>query len=284
MQVNISNELGYTELIIEEQCVYQDNYQITMLKECNVAGLLPVVSCGVDDKSQYIYDISGMKSVASLFEIKPLRDIQIQEFGRQLLAILQNVKLYMLDVNKIILDPKYIFRKGDTYHFCYYPLKEESANNDFHLLTEYLVKVIDYDHVETVRLVGGMHKATMEDHYELSEILENMDNNPIEDYKGVSNESASLKDEDLRDVGDIWTQNIVESNEESDSDNCTEKKASRYMFNNENQWGNRIREVALWKIWGKQESDSEDKTTKVKIKKVTPNTWGDWDDLLKEKL
>lgn len=125
MKSIVNNELGYTELIIEEEVRYQEDYQMRMLKECDLKGVVPVVGCGVDELSQYIYDVSGMQSIKHLYERECMNEELIKDMCRELLEVFDRVKGHMLDINKILLDPEYIFKNSTGYHFCYYPISSE---------------------------------------------------------------------------------------------------------------------------------------------------------------
>lgn len=121
----MNNELGYTELIIEEEVRYQEDYQMRMLKECQLDGLVSVVGCGVDEMSQYIYDISGMQNIKNLYERESMNEDLIKDICRELLEVFDRIKEHMLDVNKILLSPEYIFKNSTGYHFCYCPISSE---------------------------------------------------------------------------------------------------------------------------------------------------------------
>lgn len=285
MKVEMSNELGYTELIIEESQFYNDDYQMVMLKECELEGILPVVAYGEDDISRYIYDVTGMQSLFVLYEHSPMLDIHVKELARQLLQVMKGVKQHMLDVNKLLLDPKYIFRKGENYYFCYYPLYQKEITYSFHLLTEYFVKVIDYDEIDTVRLVGNLHKNTMDDSYELSEVLDR-----CSDVETTVGKGTAYKENEIRAIpntkeGDIWAQEIQDVKEGAEVH--TEKlheKSFKYIFPAENQLGGMLRESPISKWWGKKNSPSSPEQGKIKVNKVKKDKWGDWDDLLNESL
>lgn len=278
MEVSTVNELGYTELIIEEEKVYEEHYQMTMLRECKIPGLLSVMGCGIDDRSRYIYDVSGMQSLQKVYDKTPMDEGAIRQFTRGLLALLEEIKHHMLDINHILLEPEYIYKHNDTYYFCYYPLYEKEVKNSFHELSQFFVQHIDYGEVDTVILACGIHKATMEEEYDLAQLLQ--ENSVITKEKELiweAKQSRELNKEALWE--DLETTNIVEPIPVTEPEQETEFtygsiKASKLI--------SKVAETSLRKIWGKEKHspdgvESVDKNTQKK-----KETWGDWDALLKQ--
>lgn len=247
MEVRTVNELGYTELIIQEEKVYEETYQMSMLRECKIAGMLPVIACGVDDKSEYIYDVSGMNSLMKVHEKKPMDEHCIREFSRQLLEVLGAIKHHMLDVNCVLLGPEYIYKKGEQYYFCYYPLGEEKLAHSFHELSQYFVQHIDYGEVDTVILVCGLHKATMEEDYDLAQLLQEHSVMEKEVYKEVHKE---VNKEVLWDKPSAPIEGVAD--------------------------------MSLKKLWNKEKFSPWHKEREKKAAEKKKQTWGDWDALLKK--
>ncbi len=172
MEIKVNNELKYTELIMEENVEYKEDYQIPMIRENKIEGLLKVAGRGYDNRSQYMYDISGYQTMQQRFEHSKLDGIQLKIFLTQLAQMLDLLGKYMLNVNCILLDPNHIYYKNSRYHFCYFPPKKELIMEGFHALTEYFVKTIDYSDTNSVIMACGLHKETMEEGYSLEKLLE----------------------------------------------------------------------------------------------------------------
>lgn len=273
MKVKINNELGYTELIIEEEIYYEEDYQMAMLRECEIESIVKVLACGVDENSRYVYDVSGMSSLSQIFEKDSLREEEIRSFCGQLLEAIKEVKSYMLDVNKILLDPDYVYRKGEKYYFCYYPLGKGDVTKTFHTLTEFFVKRVDYNHIETVQLVCDLHKKTMEDNYELNELLENHCLvNVDEDIESMD----KIKD-DLW-ISDIYS-NKEDEEEEKEGDGLLKKM--KYSLERDDHIGDIVRESPFKKWFEKKPSKAKEEFKSAKREKVQKKQWGDWDDLIK---
>lgn len=255
----VRNELNYSELVILSKVSYEENYQLKMIKENRITGLLKVAVCDRDNCGEYIYDISGMSNMKREFDKMVCDKEDIKEFLNQLMNLIITAGDYMLDINCIVLDPQYIFCKDDVYYFCYYPQLQQSIISSFHELTEYWVKVVDYDDYSSVVLICGLHKESMEEHYNLELLLE---------------QYAKTENKQLGELKDAVVWNVADERE---------------MIQREDKlWGNEI----------KAESEAprirtEDTLTKMKnILKETSvgkyweqkkkERWGEWDDLLSQ--
>ena len=139
------------KITIEEHVLYKEDYQMKMLKANSPEGFLHVGGRGVNGSSYYDYDVSGKVSMQA--------------------NVLKEAERYLLDIHCILMDPEYIFYEEGRYYFCYYPLAKQDIWEKFHILTEYMVKVADYQEEECVRLAFLLHKETMEDNYSLEKLI-----------------------------------------------------------------------------------------------------------------
>lgn len=236
-------DLNQSWLIFEDEKGYMEDYQLKMIKANTIGHLLPLLWKGKDEGTQFRYDISGKVSMRSIFERKGLNHAEMQEFIGQLVEVMDEIKNYFLDANHIFLNPSYIFREKEVYYFCYYPMKKKSILQEFHELTEYFVKEVDYMDKEAVYLASELHKASMEENYNIGQILKQLVENPEED--------GSLQTEKKFDRYEI------------EEDICLDDRVGE-----EDAPGMKVREEYVG--WWKRRS-----FTKRKKK----NLWGDWEGL-----
>ena len=156
------------KITIEEHVLYKEDYQMKMLKANSPEGFLHVGGRGVNGSSYYDYDVSGKVSMQAMYARAKLKAEDIRHFMEQLGNVLKEAERYLLDIHCILMDPEYIFYEEGRYYFCYYPLAKQDIWEKFHILTEYMVKVADYQEEECVRLAFLLHKETME----IDELLE----------------------------------------------------------------------------------------------------------------
>ncbi len=159
------------KITIEEHELYKEDYQMKMLKANSLEGLLKVAGRGINGSSYYDYDVSGKVSMQAMYARAKLRAEDIRQFMEQLGNALKETEKYLLDIHCILLDPEYIFYEEGHFFFCYYPPAKQDIWEKFHVLTEYMVKVADYQEEECVRLTFLLHKGTMAENYSLEKLI-----------------------------------------------------------------------------------------------------------------
>ncbi|QDW72604.1 hypothetical protein FND36_00285 [Lachnospiraceae bacterium KGMB03038] len=158
-------------ITIEEAGIYKEDYQMKMLQAGEPEGLLPVKARGMNGSSFYDYDVSGKISFQAMYERSKIQAEDIRLFLRQFQTALSEVRRYLLDINRILLKPEYLFYEDGKVYFCYYPPFQGSLWEEFHGLTEYFVKQADYEDKECIRMVFLLHKGTMEENYSLEKLI-----------------------------------------------------------------------------------------------------------------
>ncbi len=171
METKYKRGLDHTYLILELPLLYEEDYQMKMMQANRIEGLLAAAGQGVDGKSQYFYEISGKTSLRSLYEKLEISGDELETLLSQILRTVHNVRKYLLDAGKILLDPEYIFFEDGKYEFCYLPVKETDLCKEFHKLTEYFVSRVSHRDKKGIRIAYQLHKATMEENYNLEKML-----------------------------------------------------------------------------------------------------------------
>lgn len=174
MKTYYKNDLKKAYLILEGEEGEKEDYQIEMLKENEIAGILKTDVRYVDNVIQYHYDISGKVSFKAMHEKVNLTCEDMRHMVEQLLSAIKTLRKYMLDGNAILLDPEHIFCTKQQVFFCYYPSGQRELKTEFHKLTEFFVREVNYKDKEGVHFAYTLHKATMEENYSIEQILEEL--------------------------------------------------------------------------------------------------------------
>ena len=117
MREEYERDLHHAWMILETDELYKEDYQMRMLMENAIPGLLSVRGQGKDDKSQYRYEISGKISVKAKGEKEHWKFADLENFMRQFIQVLYAVKNYLLDVNCLSLDPGHIYVSDESITF-----------------------------------------------------------------------------------------------------------------------------------------------------------------------
>ncbi len=208
MKTYYKNDLKRAYMILEGESGEREDYQIIMLKENEIPGILNMEVHYVDNQSQYYYDISGKTSLKILHEKVNLTLEDMKRLVNDLLHAIQILKKYMLDGKSILLEPEYIFCDNGRYSFCYYPSCNQDIRTEFHRLTEFFVREVNYKDEEGVHFAYTLHKATMEENYSVEEIMkqfapeekEEMEQIPVVPYveriENLSHEESLVEERD----------------------------------------------------------------------------------------
>lgn len=159
-------------ITIEESVVYKEDYQMRMLGENEIDGLLSVRGRGMNGYSCYDFDVSGKISMKAMYARSEITLKDIKAFLQALREVLESVEEHLLNMHRILLKPEYIFYEEERFFFCYYPLKTTELWDDAHELMEYFVKRVDYTDKDCVKIVFMLHKETMEENYSLYKIID----------------------------------------------------------------------------------------------------------------
>lgn len=242
------------KITIEEKEIYQEDYQIRMLQENKIDGLLPVRGRGVDEKSYFDYEVSGKVSVKSIYEKSNINNIEIKKFLIALLNTINDVERYLLNIHCLLLKPEYIFCDDGNYYFCYYPPGGSNLWEEFHIFTEYLVKKADYKDQECVRIVFLLHKKTMEENYSLEKLI---------------TECVGEIDERLSD-----DRNVEIFEQQTQDEDHIEEQTGRYDYG-EHDW------ITEQEMGSSILRETDNMWTPVKrfLTRHKKPKWGDWDGL-----
>lgn len=259
----IRNELSYSEIIIKSTAPYVEDYQLKMIKENQIEGLLKIAAYEEDNCGKYIYDITGMTTLEKECGKSIIDKKELKRFLNQLINIIYQANNYMLDINCILLSPQYIYCKEGQYYFIYYPPHQNALVRSFHSLTEYWVKVVNYEDYASVAFVCGLHKESMDEQYNLELLLEQYTEAKVEEASMSMLQddvvwNSNAEREVLQREEALWSYPENESKEGSENDYATPRKLSRMK--------NILRETTVAKYWEQKKKER----------------WGEWDDLLSQ--
>ena len=180
MKSYMKNDLKNTYLILEAEELKPDDYQIMMLRENEIPGIIKTSVRYVDDHKFYYYDVSGKSSLQSMYDKVSFGAEEMKRLVEELMVVSKNVQKYMLDENCLLLEPELIFGDKGHFYFCYCPSCMQNVKEAFHNLTEFFIQKVNYKDEEGVHFAYTLHKATMEENYSISEILNRFREEPLE--------------------------------------------------------------------------------------------------------
>lgn len=255
-KTNQQSRVAESELIIDSVQPYRENYQMRMLKNNRIPGLLRVSGCGMEGASRYYYHTGHSQSLETYYKNKDIRAEEILKLTRQFLSVMEKMKDYMLEPNYLMLSEKYIFEKNENYFFCFFPENEKTWQVSYHELTEYFVRKVDYQDLESIQLACMLHKETLKETYDLESILQQYEEeakNREEKFKEEKIREESKREKDRREMEE--NQNI-----EVQGNSYYNKTRENYAVMEEKRYG----------------------PIKKFAKRFKSGKWGEWEDLITE--
>ena len=171
LRAEVCREVTGSRLLVECPWALREDFQIHMLRSNTLPHILAPEMEGVGSRTRLVYPISGMTSLHSRCERRRLSGKDLRVFLRHFLRAVEALKEHMLFPDGLWLEPARIFVGDRKFHFCYLPAAQESLAAQFHLLTEYFVREIDYQDRQAILLAQRLHRQTLEENFDLREIL-----------------------------------------------------------------------------------------------------------------
>ena len=181
-----------TELQIEE------NYQIRMLLENQVPGLLPCKVQKINGEEFFYYEITGCQSLQNLFEKRKFGYKELEELFLGVFRIMEKLDEYLLNRDFLLLQPSCIFQDKGEHRYCFVwiPCIHGNIEMEFRQLTEYLLPKIDHTDKQAVTLGYGVYKESMESNLKMDFLKEHM-NTKTEEYE-VEEKNYDVEDQQER--------------------------------------------------------------------------------------
>lgn len=251
--ITFENEWNQSRIHIDVPVPYEEDYQMRMLENNEIPGIMKVTGCGRDGESRYTFYTGGGVSMEKKFEKETMERDSIMNFTGQFMKIVENLKNYMLDPGKLCLDPSCIWEKEGIYSFCYVPPLEKDLYQAFHDITEFFVRKLDYRDMEGIYLAYMLHKATLQEDYDLEKILEEYLNGEREREEERKKEENSFPSDGIFNLEEEEDADISENMYQIRSD-------STYVMEDKKRYG----------------------TVRKVIGKIRTGRWGNWQDMITE--
>lgn len=169
-QYNISfiKNFGHNQMCIEPICssdsydstnLYIKDYRIKMVCNNSIDGLLNTHMQYVNNIPSFCYDISGLQSLSITLENTPLDYELLTRIIYEIYNLIFSCEKYMLDTDKLLLEPEYIFlcSNNSSVKICYLPLKTTDFTSSMRKLFDYFLRHIDHSDEKCVYTAYSIH-------------------------------------------------------------------------------------------------------------------------------
>lgn len=173
MEIDIKKEGNKKSLTIKDFKIEENDFKTQMLLNNHISGLLQVKVNTVNNKSEIVYDITGLVSMRNLFDRKRMTQQDLLKITRALKELSNELHKYLLKIEDVNLVPENIYynKSQEKYYFCYVPNYEEDLIIKLKDFYSQLLDYVDYNNQEAVRVAYGMQRITSEDDFSIDDIL-----------------------------------------------------------------------------------------------------------------
>lgn len=268
IRVEKETTLNKAWLHIYTQREYYEDYQMPMIKKNKITGILPMDGCEVEGCGRYTYDTSGFMTVQAMYEKRRIKKADMEGIVRDLIKTTEELRRFMLNPDSLILQPECIFQREGKRYFCYLPGYTGAMNISFHELTEYFVKMVDYEDMEGICLAYELHKATLQEHYNLPGIMK-----VYKKHERVRNKNGHRWEKEQQgkreNYGNIFS--LTEEEESSEKiKSCKGQDKEQKRYQAQNMTETICEEKGRYTIWKKA------------AHRFSGKRWGQWNDLIME--
>lgn len=164
MKVTFKRNMSCNYAVLQVENRLKDDYQTHILLENQVPGLLPCKLQRIDGKEYLYYDITGSQSLGNLYEKGKFNQQILKELFLEVVNILEKLDEYLMNRDFLLLDPMYVYKNLDNnaYSFFWFPEQENTIEQEFCCLTEYILPKINHQDKRAVAIGYGMHKFAVE--------------------------------------------------------------------------------------------------------------------------
>lgn len=277
-QIEVKKELNQTKLRLELAGLYTEDYQIRMLHENLIKGLVSMSARGEGEGTVYEYDITGMIPLSQYYKQKKITGDEMSGFLKQVQEVIEETEGYLLNPNRLLMNPEYIFCEDGECRFCYFPQGDEDIRMSFHRLMDDFVQWTDYQDIPSVKTAFFLHKETMKENYSLKRImqeLEKMKGEEAGDEKQTGKQAKGNEKEGIykeAEMEESKEQQYTSEEIYSRREQLWQQRASEYDCE-EHDWitnqemGNKIL----------KETDNLWSPVKRLLRRHKRPKWGDWD-------
>ena len=167
-------ELDASYMVIREGQA-GDSFTERMLKGNGPKELLPMLISPFEDDYEYAYNISGMQSLLSMYEKKPMTAGDMRVLFSAIYRICCELEEYLLEPDKLYLEPEFIFWDRDRWRFCMYPARSLGLFEQLQGLTRFILKKAEHDGAQSERLAYELFRVCHEDNCSFAQIREIME-------------------------------------------------------------------------------------------------------------
>jgi len=149
----------------------KNSYSYRMIMENSIKGLLPCCVRMVNGDTYLYYEVQSKQTLHCRYEIKEIDYEALRNIFLQLCTLGKELEKYLLDLENIVFNEKFIFQNVETGEtsFMFLPNKEKKEDSYAEFM-EYIVKRIDHKDIKAVQISYRLYDLSRTEHISTKEI------------------------------------------------------------------------------------------------------------------
>lgn len=173
MEARYRRELNAGYLILDAP-ENPDDYEIRILTENRIPGILPMAVNRIDDRIEYDYEVSGYRPLKKALEKCQLDSAEIQSLLRGIGRAVDSLEEYLLPVEEVLLEPEFLYVTQDLSRvsFCCCPGYKADFYEGLRDLTRYFLNKVDHTEEQSVEIAYELFRVSSQDVFTFEELLQ----------------------------------------------------------------------------------------------------------------
>ena len=174
MDISYAKDYRHNYLVISDDRVLENDYQLHMVVKNDVLGLLKCQERMINGKGLLYYEVTSKQSLKNLYDHQAMGFDDICNIFENIKRTCDNLSRYLLSGSELILEPEYVYMDIDSKecYFLYYPFYENEKENNIASLLAYLLERHNTEDIKAVEAVYQLTDMIERQHLKLSEALE----------------------------------------------------------------------------------------------------------------
>ena len=173
MEISFKTTLNSSILYVSPpEDLTPDEFSINMLKNAKIAGLMPFDTETMDGRFGFSFDLSLMQPLDKVFSVSSISHTELKLFIKSLSELSADLEDHLLDIRDVLFRTDTIFMDMDKsgYYFCICPGTGGAGSDDFRLLCNQLLSLIDYSDREAVALAFVLNRFSHAENFSFSHL------------------------------------------------------------------------------------------------------------------
>jgi FOG: FHA domain len=178
MEISYKRELNRNYMLIQlPSDVEAEWFQIKMLKENNIKGLLKFGISNVDNLQTYYYEISSKQPLSRIFETRGITSKEVKSLILEISATLKRMEEYLLSDKSILLEADYIYVDPSDFKvfLCCIPGFPGDFSDGLRRLLQSLLNKVDYKDKDSVAIIYSLYQESLKENYSIEDLMQIFD-------------------------------------------------------------------------------------------------------------